>query len=94
MRSAKIRATLILVPQGQPVYFEVSATDAARAVAFQRTSMTEALDKALALVGSGLADVIITRPCGARHTPSEFLAAYLSAQELRRPGEARPALAA
>ncbi|WP_191970118.1 hypothetical protein [Methylobacterium planeticum] len=45
--------------------------------------MTEALDKALALLGSGLADVTITRPCGARHTPSEFLAAYLSAQNVR-----------
>src|ERR1700712_4546128 len=59
-----------------PVYFLVSATHAARSVAFERSSMTDALDKALALLGSGLADVTVTHPNGLRHTTSEFLAAY------------------
>ncbi|MER2266345.1 hypothetical protein [Methylobacterium oxalidis] len=71
------------------MYFQVSAVDRSRPVTFQRSSMTEALDKALALAGSGLTEVTITHPDGARHTPGELLAAYLSAQE-RRPARIAP----
>ncbi|MDR7037064.1 MULTISPECIES: hypothetical protein [Methylobacterium] len=73
------------------MYFQVSATDRSRSVTFQRASMTEALEKALALLVSGLTDVMVTNPDGARHTPTEFLAAYRSAQEQR---PVRPALRA
>jgi hypothetical protein len=76
------------------VYFLVSATHAARSVAFERSSMTDALDKALALLGSGLADVTVTHPNGLRHTTSEFLAAYLSAQDVRRPSGTMPVASA
>ncbi|GJE44286.1 hypothetical protein [Methylobacterium soli] len=74
------------------MYFLVSATDTARSIAFERSSMTDALDKALALLGSGLADVTVTHPSGLRHTTSEFLAAYLSAQDMRRPDGTKPAI--
>ncbi|AWN39309.1 hypothetical protein [Methylobacterium durans] len=69
------------------MYFQVSAIDRSRSVTFQRASMTDALEKALGLLGSGLTEVTITHPDGARHTPTEFLAAYRSAQE-RRPAQA------
>lgn len=57
----------------QPVYFLVNATQDTRGLSFERRSMTEALEKALSLLGSGMRDVVITHPDGRRSTPASFL---------------------
>lgn len=56
-----------------PVYFLVNATHDARGFSFERKSMTDALDKALALLASGMSDVVITHPDGRRSTAAGFL---------------------
>lgn len=56
------------------MYFLVNATRDARGFSFERRSMTDALEKALALLASGMSDVSITHPDGRRSSAAGFLA--------------------